>query len=128
MYLHVSSSDCKALYPKNECFDFQIALPEPLHFTDGDYEIALTELEAPKRTRVPYYVCSDLCEPSYARGRSLPVLRVASSSQTFPKPYYVRLSRRHITSFRIYLLNPNLGTPNLNCDETRFTLHIRKIL
>lgn len=134
MYLHLSSSDGRVkggdhpIYPSNDCFDFQIALPKTLHFADDEYEIALTEVNIPKRNRVPLYVCSDLCQPSYVLGTFLPVLRVVDTSAVFSTPHYMGLSRDLITSFRVYILNRSRTKPKLACEETRFTLHIRKTI
>ena len=127
-YFFVSSEDSKDIHPMNSLSDFIVELPR-MYDLEGQWEIALLDVEVSKSSvSMPdLYLFCDLCENSYSLDSELPVLRrFTFKTETFPTPYYIRLSCRIFNRFRIYIRNKASQSIPVDAGSLYCTLHIRK--
>lgn len=117
-YLFVSSDDSLEYHPTNSTYDFTITLPQTIH---GDWEIALGDITYVSHFEDLYVFC-DLCEYSYVKDTSLPLLRLISGIGEFENLYFHTVTRNVIQRIRIFITNKNLETPSQDIGPVRLTL------
>lgn len=121
-YLFVSSEDSLEYNPTNSTYDFTITLPQTIY---GEWEIALAEIEYPSHFWDLYVFC-DLCDSSYVRDRTLPLLRIVSQMGEFDNLYFHKTTRNVIQRLRITIKNKDLVTPTEDIGPVRLTLAMRQ--
>ena len=122
-YLFLSSNDSLELHPANSTYDFTVSLPQTMY---GDWEIALAEVEYASHNEDMYVFC-DLCEYSYVKSKTLPLLRVVSKIGEFEHLFFHKVTRNVIQRIRIFITNDELDTPAQDIGPIRLTLVVRNI-
>ena len=117
-YLFVCSEDSVDLNPANATYDFTISLPQELN---GKFKIALGEITYTSHFEDLYVFC-DLCEHSYIKDTSLPILRIVPKMGEFQNLYFHSVTRSNIQRIRIFITNSRLETPSQDVGPIRCTL------
>ena len=121
-YLFISSEDSLKYNPTNSTYEFTVTLPQTIH---GDWEIALSEIEYASHFEDMYVFC-DLCESSYVKDKTLPLLRVVSKMGVFQNLYFYSVTRKVIQRIRVFIRNKDLETPSQSVGPIRLTLVMRQ--
>lgn len=122
-FVYASSDDSLDFYPKNNSFDFTVNLP---HSISGNLFIALGEIYYTSHGEDLLVFC-DLCEDSFIKGTSLPVLRSVSHTGEFTHLYFHSVTRATIQRIRIYITNNNLETPSADIGPVTCLLIFKEI-
>ena len=117
-YLYVCSTDSFKYHPTNSAWDFIIELPQSLA---GCEYVALGEIQYSAYTG-RLIVCSDICEESYIRDRSMPILRRVSQPGELDRLQFLRTTRSEIQRIRISILDEELQEPIENIGPVYCTL------
>ena len=120
-YLFISSEDSLELNPTNSTYDFTITLPQTLR---GDWEIALGDITYVSHFE-DFYVFCDLCEYSYVKDKTLPILRKVEQMGEFENLYFHTVTRNVIQRIRIFVRNTKLETPSQDIGPIRCTLILK---
>ena len=131
-FLFLSSHLSKEQYPFNKPFDFTIELPHPYELS-GQWVCGLKEIQLSLKEDI-VYVCSDICEESYAENTMIPVLRTLQKPKgkgsltyfLFDKPMYVKIKPSVMNLLRIFIRGSHLKEVNIKDTTVRCTLHLRK--
>ena len=129
-YLFISSQDAQDLHPENTSTDFTIELPRTYELT-GDWEVALKEIELRIKEDL-VYICSDICEESYAHGSLVPILQSARRERKnkavfhFTDPYYLPIRTHILTKVGIIIRGRDLQSLPKDKTVVYCTLHLRK--
>ena len=94
-YLYVSSDDSLDLNTSNNAYDFTVNLPKSI---TGDFVIALGEITYTSHEEDLYVFC-DLCEDSYIKNTSLPILRSVTHIGEFTNLYFHSTTRKISSAF-----------------------------
>ena len=122
-YLYLSSNDSLDYYPTNNPFDFTVNLPYSL---SGQFVVALAEVHYTSHEEELFIFC-DLCEDSYIKDNSLPILRTVSNIGEFSNLYFHTVTRKSIQRIRIYITNKNLDKPSYDIGPVRCLLILKEI-
>ena len=135
-FFHLSSNDCKEIYPSNIPSSFVVDLPIPLSLF-GNWEIGLTDItfdndfiEDPKEL----YLCLDIIDSSYVQGALVKALqRISMPNNTsdkiinyFPFVNFMSITTNYLNSFQVKLLSENLEEATFKKGNLYCTLHLRK--
>ena len=131
-FLFLSSHLSKDQYPFNELFDFTVELPHPYEL-NGQWVCGLKEIQLSLRDDI-VYVCSDICEESYAENTMIPVLRTLQKPKgkgvlsyfLFDNPIYVKIKPSVMNRVRIFIRGSQLKEANIKGSNVRCTLHLKK--
>ena len=131
-YLFLSSDSSKAQFPANAPGDFTIELPLPYDL-QGQWMCGLKDISISVGEDV-LYVCSDICEESYAEDTMIPILRALQSSKGkktqpyfhFDDPMYVKIKPNVLTRLRIFIRDSKLESPTLQDPIVRCILHLKR--
>lgn len=131
-YLFLDSDMSKEYYPENEPAHFVVELPRPYQLGTG-WCVGLKDIKTSVKEDL-LYVCSDVCEESYAENTMLPVLRAlqkptrrgTTSYFSFDNPMYMKIKPTTLNRIRIFLLNGSLNKPNIKDSKIRCTIHLKK--
>ena len=128
MYLYLNSSDCLFTHPQNVPSDFTIDLPEPLHFDNEKYEIAVTEVLYKGKRTIDLYMFCNICDTTFVREKTLPILRIIRQpNEIFAVPYYIPIYQKNISTVHVYLRDKYYNPVSFSKDYLRCTLHIRTL-
>ena len=131
-YLFLSSDSSREQHPSNEPGDFTVELPHP-YASDGKWTCGLKEIQMSVREDI-VYVCSDICDESYAENTMLPVLRALQKPKgksvltyfLFDDPMYVKVKPTVVNRVRIFIRDSHLRRINIKDSTVRCTLHLKK--
>lgn len=131
-YLFLHSDLSKDRYPSNQPGDFTVEFPYPYEL-QGQWVCGLKEIRISLREEV-LYVCSDVCDESYAENTMLPVLRALQKPKGksvltyfhFDNPMYVKVTPTSLKRIRIFIRGSQLRQPNITDPIVRCTLHLKK--
>ena len=128
--MFISSCDSLQFFPDNKPNDFTIRLPDELHL-EGEWTCTLRNLKCVTTLDTDLYVFCDVVEESYVRNRKLPILQYIPGEQgkmvgNFESDLCAKLSRKDITTIRIYIRDFHLREAPLAGERTTCTLHFLK--
>lgn len=131
-YLFLNSSLSKNLHPSNTPLDFTVELPHSYEL-NGQWACGLKEIQLSVRENI-VYVCSDICEESYAENTMIPILRTLHKPEGnsslayfhFDDPMYVKLKAKVMNRVRIFIRDTQLKGANATDSTVHCTLHLRK--
>ena len=121
-HLFLCSTDSILYHPSNKSWDFTVELP---HAIEGQWKCALGDISY--NTTENLYVFCDLCEQSYIRGGTLPILRYVTQPKEFTNLYYFNVNLSHIKRVRIFIRNNNMEIPSDDIGPVRCTLILKPI-
>ena len=135
-FFHLSSNDCKEIYPSNIPSSFLIDLPIPINL-DGDWEIGLTDiafdndfLEIPNEI----YFSLNIVDVSYVQGSLFKVLqRISLPSNAsgkiinyFSFVNYMSVTTNYLNSFQVKIFSEKLQEATFKKGNLYCTLHLKK--
>ena len=133
-YVYLSSKDSRDKHPENVPDDFIVELPRTLTL-EGDWECSLREIKLSNsiEKEEELFVCTDVCEESFACDTYTPILRVVSTTRKtktmtkmFTDPFYVRVKQDRFQDIRIFIRGGRLKTTIIMTGTLTCTLHYRK--
>ena len=132
MFLHLSSSDSKDLYPQNNPYDFVTELPLSIDTDEDNWYCGLVAFVQSRSTDDVTVLCN-IVDTSYIRGKYRTVLRQINNTGTYfgdvSNIQYMgvrvpRINRIHIQIVDSVTMEPL--TPVADT-ETRLVLHLKKL-
>ena len=126
MYLFLSSRDSQFTHPNNNAWHFTVDLRKYIALT-GLWKCALMDIHYDGDKGEPLYVFTDICADNFVQDRRFPVLRLVHGYGTCHAPYYMEVSRDHLTHITVYIKDHNMETPSFMPQNLTCTLHLKSI-
>ena len=125
-YLYINSNDSKEIFKDNSPFDFTVELSDFLDLT-RNWSVALSEIWFDNsRIDQQLNIFSDICDYNHIFDNQLPILRRIYNTSEFINLYFIKLSRSHISTIRIYIRDKNNEIPSIDVSEVNCTLLLKK--
>ena len=132
--LYLSHLDSKNVFTSNTPKDFTVEFTKSIELKENaTVELMEFRCYASTKSKLTFYVMSDICDYSIANNMRLPILRCIAMGgkqrveQSFSKPYKILIRDRRLTRCRIYLRDENLKDPSLHITEAQVTLRINNV-
>ena len=111
-YIHLSSDNCKDLYPSNTTSDFKVQLPERFEL-QGTWKCALVEIEYTLPSTLPttissLYLNTNICDGSIVGPTKLPILRrlpliPGTRRDVYSLPHYYPIKTYQLDVIHLYI-------------------------
>ena len=136
-FFHLSSNDCKNIYPTNIPSSFTIDLPIPLSLK-GNWKIGLCDISFDNDfLQVPeeVYFCLNIVDATYVQGLLMKVLQRISMPhevsnkliQYFPFVNYMPVTTNYLNSFQVKILSEKLTEATFKKGNLYCTLHLKNV-
>ena len=126
MYLFLSSRDSQLAHPNNNAWNFSVDLRKYIALP-GLWKCALMDIHYDGPQDQTLYIFTDICADTFVQDHRFPLLRLVHGSGIFNQPYYMDVSRDHLTHITVYIKDHTMKTPSFKPEKLSCTLHLKRI-